>query len=170
MAVYDISNSDVPWRGIAAILPGDLETRYKNLLRAAGALAVFFIVYKINPAALAGLPEPAPTSSFEFKILSKQGERPALNCFTLPLSDVRTTIKNGKLFSTIESFGKSYAGIDFAQTKYLALRTRDETPVSQESEVLSDSNDGLILIEKNLVEKPEDQHIYFTKANTISCK
>lgn len=38
--------------GIGAILPGFLHVRFKNLLRASGALALFAIVYFLPPAAL----------------------------------------------------------------------------------------------------------------------
>jgi Protein of unknown function (DUF4019) len=36
--------------GVGAILPGFLELRYKNILRAGGAIALFVIVYMFEPA------------------------------------------------------------------------------------------------------------------------
>jgi hypothetical protein len=95
--------------GIAALLPGDIEIKYKNLLRATGALAVFLFVYKINPAELAGIPEPTPTSSFQFKILTKQDSGQVLNCFTLPYSDVIKSIKDNKIFDFISQYMEKYA-------------------------------------------------------------
>ena len=37
---------------VAALIPGFLESQYRNLLRAGGALGVFVLVFLYNPAAL----------------------------------------------------------------------------------------------------------------------
>jgi hypothetical protein len=40
----------------AALIPGFLEVKYKRTIQAGGAIAVFVIVYMINPGASAGIP------------------------------------------------------------------------------------------------------------------
>ena len=156
--------------GIAAILPGDIEIRYKNLVRATGAMAVFFLVYRINPVSLAGIEPPLPTQSFQFKILSKQEEKAALNCFTLPFSDVTSVVNQGRLFQTIGQFAQNYANIKFDPAAYLTLRRSDETALTKDQDVLAPRNDGLILIDKSLLAKPDNRHLLFTMANTMSCR
>ncbi len=42
--------------GVAALLPGFLEVRYKSILRAGGAFAAFAVIYFCNPAALVATP------------------------------------------------------------------------------------------------------------------
>jgi hypothetical protein len=39
--------------GVAAMIPGFLEVKFGKWLRATGAIAVFAVVYWLNPAALA---------------------------------------------------------------------------------------------------------------------
>jgi hypothetical protein len=38
--------------GVGALVPGFLEIRYKSMIRAGGALAMFVIIYFVSPAAL----------------------------------------------------------------------------------------------------------------------
>lgn len=50
--------------GVGAILPGFLDVRFKNWLRAGGALALFVIVYFFSPAALSTtVVDPPPPST-----------------------------------------------------------------------------------------------------------
>ncbi|MBY5637693.1 hypothetical protein HFO39_23475 [Rhizobium leguminosarum] len=41
--------------GIAALVPGFIEVRYKTFIRAGGAIAVFVIVFFCSPAAIPNL-------------------------------------------------------------------------------------------------------------------
>lgn len=49
--------------GVGAVLPGMLEVKFKNWLRASGAAAFFIIVYFYSPVALLANIEPSPQNS-----------------------------------------------------------------------------------------------------------
>ena len=61
--------------GIGALVPGFLTIRYKNFLRAGGALAVFAIVYFFSPATLVVSDAPKhaifPTDPFKITFITK---------------------------------------------------------------------------------------------------
>jgi hypothetical protein len=156
--------------GVAAILPGDLNVRYKNVIRATGALGVFFVVFKINPASLAGIEPPLPTQSFEFKILSSSPDGPKLNCFTFPYSDIQKIVLEGKLFKSIQEVAGRYGDVNLAASQVLMLRKSDEKSVTHDGDILAPRNDGIIVIDKALLTSTGDTHLLFTTANTQSCK
>ena len=47
---------------VGALIPGFLEVRFRNWLRAGGAIALFAIVYNINPPALIAQSEKPPNA------------------------------------------------------------------------------------------------------------
>ena len=155
--------------GIAALLPGDFEFRFKNLVRATGALGVFAFVFSQNPAQLAGIPEPRPTESFQFKILSMQTTGPFLSCFTLPYSDVLKLGTKEKILNTISDYMKRYQNIPFSTTDYTIYRKIDEKVVERDGDTVDSGNDGLILVDMHIL--PSLQlHVAFTMANTTPCR
>jgi hypothetical protein len=50
------------------------------------------------------------------------------------------------------------------------LRRSDEQGIVQDGDILASRNDGLIVIEKRLITKPDEQHVLFTMANGQSCR
>jgi hypothetical protein len=155
--------------GIAALLPGDLEIRYKNLLRSTGALAVFIFVFSVNPAKLAGIPEPTPTESYSFKILTVVDADPALNCFTLPFSDVRKIEDMDRLRSILKSFVEEYANLKFTFSDYEIYRSMDETKVSKVGDLTSKNNGGIVVLDKKFIAE-NGEHTAFTMVHNMSCR
>jgi hypothetical protein len=155
--------------GIAALLPGDFEFKFKNIVRATGALGVFVFVFMQNPAQIAGVPEPNPTDSFRFKVLSGRADGPYLSCFSLPYNDVKALATKAKVFNTVAEFMSRYQSTQIVLTDYEMYRSIDERIVQRDGEISSSSNTGLILIDKAVFAKLEP-HIAFTMANTTQCR
>lgn len=55
--------------GIGGVLPGFLEVKYKQLLRAGGALALFVVVYFVSPAPPRIIDDLPPTPTADYKPL-----------------------------------------------------------------------------------------------------
>jgi hypothetical protein len=158
--------------GIAALLPGDIEIKYKNLIRATGALAVFFVVYKINPAELAGIPEPNPTTPFSIKLLTRNssGVEMKMDCFTLPYSDVVKATKENKLPTFIAQYMDDYAHNSIKDKKIIYMKENNEKEINNFSDIIDGSNNGVIGIDESLISEKASPHVLFTLANTSACE
>jgi len=81
--------------GVGAILPGFLEVRYKNLVRATGALGMFVLVYLFKPAIERNVPQfPEPTQDptpIATKVLDRLDKGDILGVYNMfdPESDRR---------------------------------------------------------------------------------
>ena len=60
--------------GIGALIPGFIEIKYRNWLRAGGATALFVIVYLVNPPDLITGPEPPSDTSGELEDDTEAGD------------------------------------------------------------------------------------------------
>jgi hypothetical protein len=66
--------------GIGALVPGFLEVRYKSVVRAGGALALFVVIYFFSPAALVATPTQANVGSvIGSGNISTQGQTGGMN-------------------------------------------------------------------------------------------
>jgi hypothetical protein len=74
--------------GVAALIPGFIDVKYKGLIRAGGALAVFVVVFFLPPAALVTSSAAKPTDPFKIVIINDQGGQLRADTFTFPISDI----------------------------------------------------------------------------------
>jgi hypothetical protein len=117
--------------GVGAILPGFLEIRYKNLLRAGGALALFVLVYFNEPAIGSKIPrfvEPAssPTTVVDSFLKAISLGNPAESWALLP-DDARDLIKGGE--TTWDNLYKNVvAPLGPVESRSLVGETRIDSP------------------------------------------
>lgn len=117
--------------GVGAILPGFLEIKYKNLLRAGGALALFVLVYFNQPAIGSKIPrfvEPAssPNPVVDNFLKAISSGNPAESWALLP-DDARDLINGGE--TTWDSLYKNVvAPLGAVESRTLVGETKLDSP------------------------------------------
>lgn len=150
--------------GVAPLLPGFLTIKYKNILRAGGALAVFAIVYFVNPATFVIAKPPTnailPTDPFEIIFMYDRHGTLVANSYDFPVSDIRKN-KSGTEF--LELLGKLPNLPKDSLANSTIFRTSDEKILTKNhTNVLEGDNLGVLVIPKSAIEKYDDHHSAFT--------
>ena len=150
--------------GIGALVPGFLTIRYKNFLRAGGALAVFAIVYFFNPATLVGSNAPKhailPTDYFKITLIYETQGQYVANSYDFPVSDIQKKSSGAEFIGLLESLPNLP---DNSLSDSTIFRISDERILTRNSEtVLKDGNLGVLVIPNSAIQKYDDPHLAFT--------
>ena len=146
--------------GVGALVPGFLIIRYKNFLRAGGALAVFAIVFFFNPTSLVIDKSPHPTDPFKITVIFEQSGEIVKNSYDFPISDIKQK-KSGadflKLLKQLPNIPES------SIQSSTVFRTSDEVTITADGgDVLDDGNTGVLVIPKSIIKMYDSPHLAFT--------
>ena len=146
--------------GIAALIPGYLTIRFRNFVRAGGALSVFVIVYFFNPASYIVDDSPHPTDLFSIHIALEHDGGLVVNSYRFPISDIRKKQSGTEFLELL-------AQLPNISTKNLAsstvYRTSDEKIIDASTpSVLENRNFGVLVIPISEIKRYGDQHLAFT--------
>ena len=142
--------------GVAALVPGFLTIRYKNILRAGGAMAVFVLVYFFNPATLVIKKSPFPTDQFKITILIEQQGELVANSYDFPISDIRRKASGADFLELLTQLPNLPAR---NLQPYTVFRISDEKTITADSgNVLDDKNAGVLVIPEAVISTYDNEH------------
>ena len=146
--------------GVGALVPGFLTIRFKNLLRAGGALGVFIVVYFFNPATYVVQSTSNPTDLFTITIVFEQNENLVTNTYSFPISDIKKKESGEGFFELLEQLPN--VPVDSIE-KSTVFRTSDEAIVTEESgNAHENRNTGVLVIPNSVIQLYEEPHLAFT--------
>ena len=146
--------------GIAALLPGFLALRFRKSIRAGGALAVFFLIYFFNPAALVLEGSPLPTDLFTIYVVSNRDDSVVTDTYKFPVSDIRNRRSGPDFLKLLSQLPHdNIANLDALSV--FQISNEKEITRSTRS-VLGNRNLGALVIPKSLVQSYGDPHLAFT--------
>ena len=149
--------------GIGALIPGFLMIQYRTVLRAGGALAVFVLVYFVNPATLvssAALPAALPTDPFRITIVDETQDGLIANHYTFPFADIERNSSGANFFALVEKLPK--VSQDEIESSTI-FRVSDEKVITkQRGDATSGRNMGVLVVPRSVIDDFEDPHIAFT--------
>ena len=150
--------------GIGALVPGLLTIRFKNFLRAGGALAIFAIVYFFNPATLVTSYSPKfstlPTDLFRITFIYERQGKYLVNSYNFPISDIRKKNPGIEFFGLLENLPNLP---EKSLSDSSVFRISDEQILTRDSDnVLKEGNLGVLIIPNSAIRKYGDPHLAFT--------
>ncbi|KZB63135.1 hypothetical protein AUP42_01715 [Thalassospira lucentensis] len=144
--------------GIAALIPGFIEIKYKNICRAGGAMAVFLIVYFKSPASIVTNVQLSPTDPFKILVV-RNSPQLQIDTFTFPISDIEKRSTPKEFFAILSQLPAP--SIDLENSK--VFRVRDEKLITESTGgPLESNNDGILIVPKAVLQEFESDHLAFT--------
>ena len=149
--------------GVAVFLPGFMEANIGNMVRAGGAMAIFAVVYFVNPAGLVSnvAVAPAPTDPFTIYVFESKSEgETQMNRFTFPYSDISQRAP----YSDFESILRQLPNTGYSAEGHTIFRIRDELILDSASRetAVSRNNTGILVVPDSILAKFQSTHEAFT--------
>jgi hypothetical protein len=142
--------------GVAALIPGFINIRFKNVIRAGGAAAVFALVYLLNPATNIARDERKDTDPFKISLIQMEGGKPTHYGYEFPLRDVRDMNEDLSIFGLLEKLPSSR----YSKSDFTIFRMSDEALISDKS-AITEKNDCLLVVSNDLIEEYDSNHTAF---------
>ena len=150
--------------GVGSLFPGFLDFRYQNFLRAGGAMAMFVLVYLVNPATYvigkSSTDISFPTSPFRITIVTDEQGNLVANRYDFPMSDIRKRKTNSDFVGLLKELPN--ISIEALSNSTIFRISDEKTITSQGGDALADDNTGVIVIPNSMIGKYGSKHAAFT--------